>query len=103
MASASTGVSASTGLQCVCMLDFGSLYLVGCHSATPLNAPGGRVKLCINCELAILQEKEKWSKDKFEIANKAKAEAARLSSLENEAQDKAKYASSLSCTVQDLS
>ncbi len=37
-----------------------------------------------------LQEKEKWSKEKFEIANKAKTEAARLSALEQEAQDKAK-------------
>ena len=37
-----------------------------------------------------LQEKEKWSKEKFEIANKAKTEAARLSGLEQEAQDKAK-------------
>ncbi len=38
----------------------------------------------------ILQEKEKWSKEKFEIANKAKSEAARLTALEQEAQDKAK-------------
>lgn len=38
-----------------------------------------------------MQEKERWSKDKFEIANKAKSEAARLSSLENEAAEKAKY------------
>ncbi len=37
-----------------------------------------------------LQDKEKWSKEKFEIANKAKTEAARLSALEQEAQDKAK-------------
>jgi hypothetical protein len=37
-----------------------------------------------------LQEKEKWSKEKFEIANKAKSEAARLTALEQEAQDKAK-------------
>ena len=37
-----------------------------------------------------LQEKEKWSKEKFEIANKAKTEASRLSALEQEAQDKAK-------------
>lgn len=39
----------------------------------------------------LLQEKEKWSKDKFEIANKAKSEASRLSSMENEAAEKAKY------------
>ena len=39
------------------------------------------------------QEKEKWSKDKFEIANKAKSEASRLSSMENEAAEKAKYVS----------
>ena len=38
----------------------------------------------------MIQDKEKWSKEKFEIANKAKQEAARLSALEQEAQDKAK-------------
>lgn len=39
----------------------------------------------------VLQDKEKWSKDKFDIANKAKMEAARLSSMEDEAAEKAKY------------
>ena len=38
---------------------------------------------------AYLQDKEKWSKEKFEIANKAKMEAARLHTLEEEAQKKA--------------
>ena len=39
--------------------------------------------------VACLQDKEKWSKEKFEIANKAKMEAARLHTLEEEAQKKA--------------
>lgn len=41
--------------------------------------------------MVLLQDKEKWSKDKFDIANKAKMEAARLSSMEDEAAEKAKY------------
>lgn len=44
------------------------------------------------CQVRVLlQDKERWSKDKFEIANKAKSEASRLSSMENEAAEKAKY------------
>ena len=40
--------------------------------------------------LHAVQEKDKWSKDKLEAANRAKAEADRLQGLEDEAADKAK-------------
>ena len=46
-----------------------------------------------SCDLTdciVLQDKDKWSKEKFEISNRAKAEADRLAKLEDEAAEKAK-------------
>lgn len=43
-----------------------------------------------NAPCLFMQDKDKWSKEKFDTAAKAKAEADRLAGLEGDAADKAK-------------